>query len=538
MKLAVLDLETDPFAPGEMIHPFVAGFYDGSVFKPFWGNGSCIHDSCEYLAARKEPMIIYAHNGGKFDWFFYLEHFNGGLKIVNNRIIQANLYHHQVRDSFAIMPFPLAQYHKDKIDYQKMRADRREEHKDEIIGYLASDCRYLFELVTEFHKEFGNRLTIGGTSMKELKKIHQFSCGSEKFDEKIRTKFYYGGRNQCFEGGIIHAPPGCQIEVWDVNSMYPYVMASTIHPIGTGIIVGRKITDKTCFVLAEGINNGAFPTRTKTGGLDFTQPAGTFGVTIHEWRAALDTGTFRPTRIIKTYDFQSRITFDEFVDHFFDARKKAKAQGDFIRTLFYKFVLNSAYGKFAQNPENYHEFQITGMIALDPPWEPAFIHQGKWIIWKKPSERRSYYNIATGASITGASRALLLRGLSGATRPLYCDTDSIICLQLEARKSDTELGAWKLECSGDFIAIAGKKLYAVFGFKKPEGSEEVESIKLPNGSRAYCLKKACKGVRLTAAEIYRVAKGETVTYANPVPSFKWDGSHRFITRNIKSTVKG
>jgi hypothetical protein len=53
---------------------------------------------------------------------------------------------------------------------------------------------------------------------------------------------------------------------------------------------------------------------------------------------------------------------------------------------------------------------------------------GDFCIWERPSPRRGgFYNIATAASITGAARANLLRNLSLSDRPIYCDTDSIIC---------------------------------------------------------------------------------------------------------------
>jgi hypothetical protein len=52
--------------------------------------------------------------------------------------------------------------------------------------------------------------------------------------------------------------------------------------------------------------------------------------------------------------------------------------------------------------------------------------------------------------------------LSYPDRPIYCDTDSIICEAFGGNLHDTELGGWKIEAEGDYAAIAGKKLYAVF----------------------------------------------------------------------------
>lgn len=513
-KLAVLDIETDPFEYGVIPQAFVVEYFDGEKSIVHWGS-DCIQQMAHSLETERTPCVIYAHNGGKFDFLYFLEHMQADMRIVNGRIIQAHLHHHELRDSYAIMPFPLRDFDKDEIDYEKMRPILRDVHREEILRYLHKDCTSLYELVTAFAEEFGDGLTIGGSSLKQLKTFHKFGSGGPEFDAKFRKDFYFGGRNQVFRGGITKMP----LKIYDVNSMYPYVMKAYLHPVNVGIQVSKYIEKNTCFVVADGINYGAFPVRTKTGGLDFTVKRGRFNTSIHEWEAALETQCFTPTKIVKTYGFERRESFGTFVDHFYDARKHAKSIGDKIHTLFYKFVLNSSYGKFAQNPENYSEWCITKDGAMQPePWAPAYIYHGKYIIWEKPLDRQQYYNVCTGASITGASRALLLRGICAAHDPLYCDTDSIICGDLRGVPIDEhELGAWKVEATGTSAAIAGKKLYAVF-----DGDT--------------CVKKAHKGARLTGEEILSIAKGSVITYQNPVPAFGLDGKHTFTTRRIRRTV--
>lgn len=523
-KIATLDFETDPFAYGEMVMPFCADIFDGDKHVIYWG-ADCVARLLEYIKGLDEPHLFYAHNGGKFDFFYFIEHFQSDMKIINGRIVRATIGKHEFRDSYAVLPVPLRAYKKDDIDYNKLHRTRRDENRDEIIEYLKMDCVYLYELVTTFRAEFADVLTIASAAMKELKKIHKYKCGSKSFDEKFR-KFYFGGRNQCFAAGVVNQV--CKI--YDVNSMYPDVMRAALHPVGIANEVALKVKSNTCFVVAEGHNYGAFPLRSENGGLDFTSTFGTYNITIHEWQAAIDTGTFKPTKIIKTYGFDERITFEEFVNLFFESRRTAKKAGDKIHDLFYKLILNSAYGKFAQNPEHYFDWQISSFdreamgpyLATDSNWTPAHIYQGKYIVWKRPLAQHNFYNVATASSITGAARAKLLRGIAASVKPLYCDTDSIICESLAAPLSDTELGAWKLEGEGDMAAIGGKKLYAIY-------------------KDGICIKKAHKGARLTGAEILRICQGETVTYANPVPAFKLNGSHftasdkSFTKRRIKMT---
>jgi len=547
MKVAVLDLETDPFEYGRMIHPFLAGFYDGSAFTSYW-SADCVDRMVAYLNTQNEPLTIYAHNGGRFDWFYFIKHIHREVRIVNSRIIQAWLGKHELRDSFAIMPFPLAAYKKTPIDYNKMSANNRESNREEITSYLRDDCLDLYTLVTAFITEFGPALTIGAASMKQLKRFHKFTTGNQEYDEKFRKDFYFGGRNQVFQAGIIQGP----IKVYDVNSMYPDVMRRCLHPVSVGIYRSSKIEANTAFITVEGWNDGAFPQRQKDHSLDFTVEYGTFHTSIHEFEAALETKTFRPKKIIETRGFSERITFAEFVDHFYNARLAAKASGDVIHTLFYKFVMNSGYGKFAQNPENYCDYFITSFEDRPPTWHecdkacdedcrkrwsPSFISGNDYIIWSKPLAELHYFNIATGASITGAARAMLLKGLYHAVDPMYVDTDSIICRGLDSHRSrdsfshlgnldnqtgitidEHALGAWKLEAEGTHAAICGKKLYAIF-----------------NGDE--CIKKAHKGARLTGKDILSIASGAIVESLNPVPSFKFDGSHSFTKRRIKATGK-
>lgn len=530
MRIAVLDLETDPFAVGQMVHPFVAGYYDGSKFILIW-SPDCVKRLCEDLRKETEPSVIYAHNGGRFDFYYFLPYISSDdMRIINGRIVQAHLSGHEIRDSYAIMPFPLGDYDKDSIDYELMKADRREKHKDEILKYLRKDLTSLYELCVAFHAEFGDKLTVGSASMAQLKKRHKFSNGGLEYDEKFRTSFYYGGRNQVFQAGVIHG----DIRVYDVNSMYPHSMAAYLHPVGIRHSVGRVVASDTCFVVAEGRNYGAFPKRQKDNSLDFTVESGCFCCTIHEWRIALETRSFEPSKVLKTYSWTERATFHDFVDHFYSERKVAKAAGDKIRAIFYKYILNSAYGKFAQNPENYFDWYLTKFgetpkewhqctAGCKTPclklWSPAYIHDGEYIIWQRPLQASNWYNVCTGASITGAARSILLDGICATPHPLYCDTDSIISNGPAGVEVDeTRLGAWKLEGVGSRVAIAGKKMYAVW-----DGED-------------CCIKKAHKGVRLTDQQILHVAKGGSVEVANPVPCFRWDGSVLFTKRVVRATV--
>jgi len=550
-RICVYDTETDPFAEGRVVKPFCVGFYDGECYFDFWGD-DCIDQFFAHLKEhyQDEELLIYAHNGGRFDFYFQLDYLDTDQEpfIMGARIVSAMFQGQEFRDSYRIIPSPLSGYQKTEIDYAKFERDVRHLHKREILDYLKDDCVYLYDLVKTFHDDFGDRLTIGSTALPMLRSFHDFRTLSAKADENLRP-FYYGGRCQAFETGIMRARPGETFKVYDRNSMYPAVMLEERHPVGFQYKLGRRINENTAFVCVDAFNDGAFPMRGEDGSLDFTVKRGRFWITIHEYNAAIATGTAKIIRVLHVRDCDEWDTFSGFVTHFYEARLKAKAEGDKIRDLFYKLLLNSAYGKFAQNPSDYESFMLRD--AFNPPeldelrtpenekgWYPATVC-GETFIWARPSPHawRSYKNVGIAASITGAARANLLQNLALAVRPMYCDTDSIICSGFTGETDDKRLGGWKLEATGHVVAVAGKKLYCVLTYDAQTdkaGNAKPHDLVF-EGRKAWVIKLASKGAKLTAAEIIALCKGETVLYKNPVPNFKLDGTAEFIQRNIRAT---
>jgi DNA polymerase elongation subunit (family B) len=525
--LATIDLETDPFQHGRLPKPFLSGFDDGERVVEFWGD-DCILRLVEFLATLKDPHIIYAHNGGKFDFFYFFDYIENPIRIINGRIVEATIGKHIFRDSYAILPVPLKTHGKKEIEFWKFEKEVREEHKDEIIEYWKYDCRSLYDLVFKFRERFGDKLTIGSTAITTLKKIHPFITASESHDAQFR-QFYFGGRVEALETGILHG----KFEVYDVNSMYPDAMKNAIHPTGRAYacvsspkLVGDcMLKGFKCpffFIRVIGKNHGALPMRLKDG-LNFRVPYGEFFTTSHELRVALRHGLFEIEKIVSAFVPSNTIQFGEYVDTFMEEKIVGKKTGNKTMELFAKLLLNSAYGKFAQSPDKYYDYEIVrdlSEIATREDFDKWEFYEkhAEFSIWRTKSQTKAYYDVAIAASITSASRANLLGALASATRPVYCDTDSIICEQFGGRVDEHALGAWKHEATLTRIAIAGKKLYA--GFNE---AGEVEKL-------------ATKGVRLSAEEIVRVCTGGDVHWQNAAPSFSISSPPKFISRTIKSRV--
>lgn len=518
MKLYVLDSETDPFLKGRNPQPFAWGLYDGVSFRHTWGP-NCTDEMLAMLYWL-EPGIVYLHNGGKFDVFYLLPAIDTekDMLIIKDRITQCYVKcsegHHRLRDSLKILPFSLDTYQKTKIDYNKFEADVRENWKDEILDYLRDDCRFLYELVVAYDQQFGLAITIGSTAMKELKKFHDIAeplTGDE--DAQVRHHYFFGARVERYKTGVFDGEWKC----YDVNSMYPYVMANFYHPIGHPSFIGSTITPDTYFITATGFSRGAFPKRIKQG-VSFPHERNTYSVSIHEYNTAIELGLFDLESIEETVDFRHSRCFVDYVMHYYNLRKRARLEGDKIREIFYKYLLNNSYGKFAINPENFREYRLTDATTnlrffgyeID-----TIIEEFNLVLWSKPSAESKYNNIATGASITGAARSILMRGLASSVDAIYCDTDSIICRELvDAPIDAANLGAWKLEKTGNSLAIAGRKMYALFNDKQ-------------------CVKYACKGVKITPEDIVRAAQGEVVTYERDAPTYRLNGSVDWITRRVR-----
>lgn len=518
-RLAVFDLETDPFKYGRQPRAFAVGFYDGARFLNFWG-ADCLAQFLAFLRAEREPLALYAHNGGRFDFFFLLPELENPIKVIAGRIVTAKLGRHELRDSFAILPVPLASYEKDVIDYAMFEPERREAHREEITDYLRTDCVSLFDLVTQFEARFGRRLTTASTAMRELAELVPVDKQGATNDRRFRP-FYFGGRVECFESGVLR-------DDWviaDVNSMYPFAMRDFEHPCGGEYTVDTRADcddPRIAFAQLDATSRGAFPLRARDGSLSFPHGRGIFNVTGHEWRAARDLGLVDVHKIQCAYFARRTVNFAPFVDRFMQDKIAAEVAGDKAGRIFAKLMLNSAYGKFAQRPDTFTDFQLRKPSdpLLPPPWDLYSECEGVEV-WSKPSAAQdwAYFDVCIGASITGAARSLLMRALAGAERPVYCDTDSIICRDMgDAHIDKSALGAWKIEARADMAAIAGKKLYAC-----KSGPEFV--------------KYASKGVQIPPQIIVDIAAGRAHTYFRDAPSYTLRTfGQTFIQREIRATT--
>lgn len=573
-RIGVVDLETDPFKYDRKPEPFCAGFaLDDGSYTDFWGD-DCVDAFFEYLfeldqklAEQGEELVIYAHNGGKFDFHYFMNYLDDDSRpfMINQRIVKINFNNIEFRDSYSIMPVALrklmtTKWAKKEIDYAKMERLFREENKAEILEYLRYDCMTLLENVKDFIDRFGWRITIASTALPLLRSFHGFTDMDGDQDATIRP-FYKGGRVQCFRTGILH---GDFIMV-DSNSAYAAAMHDYDHPV-SAVPRPEKDLEKLDFAVVDATSRGCLGIGDGLG-FYFPNTRTKFFATSHEIRAGLDTGTLDVHRVVQGWRFTYHDRFDRFVDHFYGLRTQASDAGDIAGKEFYKLVLNSPYGKLCQSTAKYRDYlvnpastplpaygpiewgEIDGKkVCLKSPqgWRPDFSVPGMQV-WSRPKRNAGemFFNIAAGASITGAARAGLWRAVCASEGVAYCDTDSLICERFHGDMHETRLGAWKVEARGDAVLVAGKKMYAFLSKTKPVVSakwtaSEVEEHTRPltiDGTDFYLVKKAHKGVQLRTEQILEIVHGGTVEVPNESPTFGLGGKVSFVKRRVKMTAK-
>lgn len=565
--ITTCDCETDPFLYDRVPEPFIWGFYDGKEFKKF-------DSTIEFVRfIERQKVIVYAHNGGKFD-FMYLLKFVGQTKaqIINGRIVSMFLGEAELVDSYAAVPQGLGSIKKDEIEYWKMEKEHRQKHMPEIIKYLQGDCVYLHELMTAYREAAGKKKTIASNALAHAKKLGiNPGTTNHRFDTNYRP-FYFGGRTECFKPGTHE-----NISVFDIRSSYPNAMLN-YHPTGDNLVwkddfgdLSREEIDR-CFIVLDCYSHGAFPLRTETSeGLSFPKVQGRYKVTGWEYNVANDLGLIKDVKLISVRHTPNKITFKDYVEHWYEYKNRHNKKTDPINYTIGKIMMNSLYGKMAQNPEKYKDYRIgndddklpctnprandkgickiCGILEMDHGWQFFTKFDGKALfqresLWKHKFQHGTewqskalYKNVATGASITGFARAALLRAihLVGEAHIIYCDTDSLVCGQFadtSCLPQTNNIGDWEKEIDRAPVAhFAGKKLYAIDidQTKKCECNERNGSCKRH--------KVVSKGARLTFKEIERIAAGEEINYQPAAPSFSLANGINFTDRLIRRTAQ-
>lgn len=260
---------------------------------------------------------------------------------------------------------------------------------------------------------------------------------------------YYGGRVEVFRTGKIEG----DIHHYDVNSLFPSVMRNLPFPVLSswrhtikpdfsreGMFEGWvKIleTNITCLPVRED-DEIVFP----YGGVYGTWP-------YVEIRQLLEDGgqVLHCKKAIEFWDTER--PFPEYVD--FCYQKRLESTTDLDR-VFWKLMLNSLYGKFAQS---------RGLTTI------YFDKQQKRVAEKTIDSQSKVSNVIWSAYVTAYGRVKLLSYLRECSEVYYTDTDSIFTP--DVLSVSNELGSLKEEGRYKKAEFLGNKLYVVDGLAKAKG---------------------------------------------------------------------
>jgi len=389
-----------------------------------------------------------------------------------------------------------------------MGKDEFNARKNEIYSYCENDVLiteklFLFYLdqVSKINKIKGVKgipFTSSSYSFRYFNALNNFTLDGRDFDEDyLFLETYYGGRVEAIYEGYYDKG----IYVYDVNSLYPYVMQKyeyPMMPIGEfyrdeineallkgreGIVFAYVYAPKGVFGFKNDQGNfidiGLLPLKVKIDGEEkLIFPIGFFYgfFNLNEVRYAISKGY--KIKILYAYLWETDYIphIKEFVNYFYELKKKHKND---IMGFNAKLILNSLYGKFGQNSGFDRILPIDEYLKHRLEYEDcevSYFENYDYVLIRDrhiDKGKSSYFNIAS--YIASWARIELLKKIEYVIKKggkiYYMDTDSIFT-DIEINDKDfisDELGMMKLDKQGKSIIIYGSKDYEIDNKRKSKG---------------------------------------------------------------------
>jgi hypothetical protein len=523
----VLDTETTSLEPQpkNFVFGVIYGYHFSKVLY------SCEQFIDELEKDRYKGKIIFAHNA-EFDLLtifgnIYTEVDNQA--IFNNKFISAKYKYITFADSMNIYPASVAKIGEllgiEKIENEKVKSEglTKANMTERDIRYCKRDCQIIFLALLKMFEEIGAiKMTISSLSMYLFrnKYLPDEISFSEIVDEFYES--YYGGRTEAFRigspRGAFKTPQGqYYAKVYDINSMYPYVMTRGKFPDIKHLHKETKIDVRYLLYLLQGYEGlakvkirhkntyfGFLPVKTKINGSEkLVFPVGTFETTVNfnELRFALK---HKAVEILSAdYVVYGNPIDSPFIDFINDVYAKRCQVENPLDRMIYKLLMNALYGRFAMRMKltttYYNDFPLQVIEELessDKFYDIQIFNTERddcYLLTENEKFKNSFFSIPTFSSyITSEARIMLLENLltnspceickknecnecisqSKKNNVVYCDTDSIFLSSDFMGNISDELGSFKIEPKR-IIEISGLKNYRYIN----ENGEEIETIK-------------------------------------------------------------
>ena len=394
-----------------------------------------------------------------------------------------------VYDSLKVIPIRVEQipkafnlpYKKLSIDYNMKRPLGYEPTEDEI-EYLKADCQIVAKALKTLKDQGMTKMTAASNS------LHSFKAGESEdifrrrfpvlhpvIDKDIRLS-YRGGytyANPVYQGKIIENG-----NVFDVNSLYPYVMRTKLLPFGEPMTYDGEYVPDPCYPLYIQMIECSF--KVKPGYVPTVQLRGSLFHSMSEY--VTDSQGIEPLMLtsvdlklflehyevehleyIGGYKFRgSTRLFADFIDYWMAVKVQSEQEGNKGMRFLAKLQMNSLYGKWATSPIVRSSFPVYDETEDIVKYELGY-----------PEEKDPLY-IPLATFITAYARLETITAIQNNFENfLYCDTDSIHLLgePQGLRVHPSDLGAWKHELiitKGKFLRA---KCYMEYGHE-PGKSED------------------------------------------------------------------
>ncbi len=469
-----IDIENDP--QGNVLD---IGLFDGNSYYVFKDWSLCLTHIIHCSTFIRSYRTIWAHNGGRWDYLSMLyDLLNSKQEIPvhiyenNGSIIFLTMYINSVKINFFDSMKIFKDMSLEKVtgafspSFQKVKINvlphvLKHRNSEAYYVYLEGDCRSLWHALVNFGYMIHERIapvgaipaTIGSLALKCFRTgLADDIETSENFAElhAASRDSYHGGVTRVLQYGY-HK----DIWIYDVNSMYPYVMANNKFPLQASSAMRTREYRKGFGIWLCRVNEHDKPVKVFTAG-DM------------RWRHGfeldlLDRSEFQVFDGYYWPDNSCDYLFREFILKCWNIRKESPALN-----IIGKFLANNLYGKFAQKSNNQRVAtgsarKILESIKDSESAEPLSDDYDVWKISGPEFEPKHAFPVYS-AAITSAAWAYLYRlAAPHSASWVYCDTDSIHLTRpaWPGGLKPLELGGLKVEFENGWGVYAGKKLYAL-----------------------------------------------------------------------------
>ena len=267
---------------------------------------------------------------------------------------------------------------------------------------------------------------------------------------------------------------GTNIFCYDVNSLYPSVMANNLYPAGQIFQFEGDPTILDNYWIGEGcvetkidLYQPYLQIHHKTkGGWRTIAPNGKFSMVIHssEYENALKDYNIS---ISKGYIFEKQLNiFKEYVTDMYNLRQEYSK--DQPMNLIAKLLLNSLYGRFGMEPQlQNHEFcnfsKVMLLTKLDNNLDYIEIDKDLFFVsYTDKDKKANGVSVSVASAVTAYARIYMSQFKNNPNYELYyTDTDSIfINRELENHLVNDNLGNMKLEYKFNDAIFLAPKVYA------------------------------------------------------------------------------